>query len=101
MKNPKIIIAIALALGLISAGMVYRYAAKLDEKAPEPAKTTVVVALPGDSFPDKGGKGCPEVDGGAGGARPPRLYKESGGCCRTHHPGEILPRRAGPGRPAL
>lgn len=44
MKNPKIIIAIALALGLISAGQVYRYAAKLDEKAPEPAKTTVVVA---------------------------------------------------------
>ena len=44
MKNPKIVIAIALALGLISAGMVYRYAARLDEKAPEPVTTTVVVA---------------------------------------------------------
>jgi pilus assembly protein CpaB len=43
-KNPKMVIAVALVLGLISAGMVYRYAARFNEKAPEPAKTTVVIA---------------------------------------------------------
>ena len=67
MKN-KIVIAIALALGPISA-YVYRYAASWT-KVSEPVTTTVVVAsraIP----PGQGWNGMPCGDGGAHRARHP------------------------------